>query len=496
MTLRQDLFRIARVAAFGAAVNACSHDDSSTVIKPDLPHFNDITTAPSKIQTAARAVVRLATAGQMGSGSFISPTGLLLTNNHVLGDSVCPIEGCYVEMSQMYQRGQPLQKPSTVMAKPIAVDVGLDMAVVQLVDPTTSSNITTPDYLSFDSLGPAALLDMHVTIVGHPEGNLKKWTDGVVVDTTGNWFMCTAYTLPGDSGSPVLNDAGQIVGLIHRGPTSLDLITDNGINVYSVGTASAPLVTAMNAASLPSTMISESAATTTAQFLANDFVYLNSRTSTVTVDGVSASALTVLGQACDTALARNNFASPDDLSAALAPCYDAQTWIECRTDAPAPAYGVVCPSSTDQATWSNRYQSMNNLGLAMNGIPDYGSVSFAIAALQSTMAAGTTAGAASLQLVLGNVAPTLDFELAYFLAAFAINTYSGTRISDYIVSYKNVPHYGLQATYIAYAASWLTGSSISEAELITLVKQLMADPTVDIGSQLSLEDFLYELNAL
>ena len=80
MTLRQDLFRIARVAAFGAAVNACSHDDSSTVIKPNLPHFNDITTAPSKIQSAARAVVRLHTAGQLGTGSFISPTGLLLTS--------------------------------------------------------------------------------------------------------------------------------------------------------------------------------------------------------------------------------------------------------------------------------------------------------------------------------------------------------------------------------------------------------------------------------
>ena len=249
--------------------------------------------------------------------------------------------------------------------------------------------------------------------------------------------MFTAFSLPGNSGSPILNDAGKIVGILHRGPDSLDILTGSGADSYSVGTASAPLEAAMSATpALPNTMVSKTAATTTAQFLANDLVYLNARTSTVTVNGVSASALSVLGQACDAALSRTNFSSPDDLSSALTPCYDAQTWIECRSDAPAAAYGVVCPSSTDQPTWSNRYQSMNNLGVQMNGIPDYASVSFAVAALQSTVATGTTAGAQSLQRMITNVAPPLDFTLAYFLTAFSINSYSGTSISDYITHYK------------------------------------------------------------
>ena len=67
MTLRQDSLWIARAALFGAIFSACSHDDSTTVIQGN-PHFNDITTAPAKIQTAARAVVRIHTAGVSGDG--------------------------------------------------------------------------------------------------------------------------------------------------------------------------------------------------------------------------------------------------------------------------------------------------------------------------------------------------------------------------------------------------------------------------------------------
>lgn len=48
---------------------ACS-SESEKVSAPgmQLPHFNDISSAPTKIQTAAKAVVRIRTAGQTGTG--------------------------------------------------------------------------------------------------------------------------------------------------------------------------------------------------------------------------------------------------------------------------------------------------------------------------------------------------------------------------------------------------------------------------------------------
>ena len=55
----------------------------------------------------------------------------------------------------------------------------------------------------------------------------------------------------------------------------------------------------------------------------------------------------------------------------------------------------------------------------------------------------------------------------------------------------------MQATYIAYAASWLAGSgAMSYSNFSAMLKQLMVDPTVDIGSQLAIEELLYDLNAL
>jgi hypothetical protein len=491
MLLRRRVRELLGIVALCFAASACSSSGPATVT---LPHFNDITTATPEIQAAARAVVRVHTAGEYGTGFFISATGLLLTNNHVLGDPVCAVEGCYVELTQMHQRGEPQQQPSTVFGVPTTINAGLDMAAVQFYDPN-GNQLDTPDFLSFDSHDPASLLNQHITIVGHPEARLKKWTDGQVVDANGQWITTTAYTLPGDSGSPILNDQGQVVGLLHRGPTSEDLFSKTGVDMYSVGTASAPIV-AVLAAPPSAPVISAAAPTTKDDFLANDFVYLNARVATVTVDGMSIGAISILGEACDAALARTDFTSPNDLSSALMPCYQAETWIECRGGYSEP-YGTICPAPTDQAAWASRYQSMNQLWLGMNGQPDYYTVSFAIAGLQPTWDDGVSAGAQSLQQVLDAANPVLDFALAEYLAVFAIESYGGTQIATYVSNYKQVPHYELQATYIAYAAGGrYNNRNMTKAQLQSFLQQLFADPSLSVGARLAIEDYLYQLNAL
>jgi hypothetical protein len=133
----------------------------------------------------------------------------------------------------------------------------------------------------------------------------------------------------------------------------------------------------------------------------------------------------------------------------------------------------------------------------MNGQPDYSSMTFGIAHLQSSQAAGVSAGAQSLQQILDAVSPFLDFHLAYYLAAFAINSYGGTQIADYVNNYKQVPHYELQATSIAYAASWLYGyGTIAKAQLQGFLQDLLADPSINTNTRLAIEDYLYWMDAL
>ncbi len=498
MTFHRTCAQLTLITALLACLTGCG--DSTTVVNninnADLPGFSDIVTAPVPIQTAARAVVRIGTAGSIATGSFISPTGQLLTNDHVLGDSVCPKEGCYIEITRMHQRGEVQLDPEVVFAVPNAVDVGLDMAVVQLYVDKGGANLDTPDYLPFNSRTSSSLIGTHVTIVGHPGGNLKKWTDGVVATASGKWFQATAFILPGDSGSPVLDDSGRIVGLIHRGPGSQDLFTANSANVYSIGTASASVMAALTAP-LPTTMIQAAAPTTTEKFLANNLLYLNARVTSITADGTVTTPLALLGAACDAALARQDYTSPNDLDDALTPCYDAQSWIDCRTDAGPVSYGVVCPGGVDNIAWNTRFKAVSQRWVDMVGEPDYDSVSFAIAGLQTSRSAGMAAGAASLQQVLAAAAPVLDHSLAYYLAAFNVASYNGVSIRDYIVNYRSVPHYELNDSYIAYGAAWLYANRrLAYVEVLPLLSTLYIDPDASLGARLGIEELRYQLDAL
>ncbi len=478
-------FAALTLALVAAVASGCSR---STQPVPDLPTFHDITGATPAIQSAASAVVRIHTAGAYATGSFISSGGILLTNNHVLGAPVCAKEGCFAELTFMRQRGQPRQAATLVFVKPIAVDIGLDMAIVQVLASPNGSPLSTPSFLTWSAHDAASLEGTHVTVVGHPHGKLKKWTDGVVTDPSGQWFKSSAYILPGDSGSPVLDDAGEIVGIIHRAPTGEDLFTSTGAEVYSIGTASAPLMAAMNAP-LPSALLSTAAATTKDAVVASERIYLNAGVATVNVSEKLVSVVSLLADACDAALAKEDYASLDELAIALAPCRAAAYWIECRADATKSPYPTVCPEASELAAWNARYHRVSERQRAMNGQLDYASLSFSIAPLSASKSDGDAAAAASLRAALDATAPTLDFTLAYYLCAYGIDSYSRQSMVDYIRNYARVVRYDLDATNIAAAATWLGGTgAIAKDEVQTILAQLASDPKIGIGSKLFIED--------
>jgi hypothetical protein len=475
--------------AFGSS--ACS--SSSQPASVDLPHFQDLSSAPPAIEHSARAVVRIATATESGTGSFISSTGLLVTNNHVLGAPVCPVEGCVIELSLEHQRGEARHRPVVAFAVPQAVDLGLDIATLQIYQQRGGPMFPSPDFLRFDSRSALELLGTHVFVVGHPEASLKRWTDGTVVDTDGQWFKSTAFTLPGDSGSPTLDEQGNIVGLVHRGATGEDLITSNSVNVYSIGTPSAALLAAASAP-LPSGMVSTKASTTAASVLANNLVFLNGQAPNALVDGQQTSVLSVLAQACDAALARTDFVSIDDMRATQAPCFDAMSWLECRTDLTQPRPSSAC---ADTAAWASRFQKVNEASRGLNGQISLNAVSFAVARLSSTMDAGKAAGSASLSAALDEAQTPLDLILTPYLAAFGIDTYAGVSVAEYVRGYRQVAHYELAASNLANAAGWLyDNGAFSKADVAQMLRDLDDDRNVSLGSKLLVEELRYDFGVL
>jgi Trypsin-like peptidase domain len=487
MALR--LGRISPLVVLAFVPSGCSGQDPHAV----LPTFRDVSDAPPAIRIAAEAVVRIATAGEIATGSFITPTGVLLTNNHVLGVTVCPREGCYAKITFMYQRNATVQEPKTVFVVPMAVSAGLDMAAVQVYSDAGGSPLDTPQYLALKSLDAGSLLGTHVHVVGHPEGHLKKWAQGDVANSDGTWLWFTAYSLPGNSGSPILDDEGHMVGILHSGPTSQDLVSNQGVDEYSIGTASAALIAAM-AAPLPAAMRSTQDPVTDEEVAQFHAVYLNARAGSAIVNGAPRPVLSSLGAQCDAALAKQSYASPTDLADGLAPCLAAGLWIECRADATPGGFGV-CPP--DASAWAQRYASVYGLWLAFNGELMLDMVSFGPAALAMSKDSGVSTGAGTLAAALSTAGAPLDFRTADYLAAFDIASYSGASVLDFLHGYAKSPGYFLSGTFIASAALWLNSHRrLSGPDTLSFLRALAGDDRVDIGTKLYIEDVLYGSGAL
>src|SRR5688572_20585820 len=91
-------------------VTACGKDQPAPLELPKFREMKNPSEAPEKLRRAADAVVKIETADGYGTGSFISPDGLMLTNNHVLGtidDHACAREGCYITLHIGRQVGTP-----------------------------------------------------------------------------------------------------------------------------------------------------------------------------------------------------------------------------------------------------------------------------------------------------------------------------------------------------------------------------------------------------
>jgi V8-like Glu-specific endopeptidase len=471
-----------------AALAGCSDPEVPNDSAPSLPSFHDVQDGSAIVRTAAEAVVLIATSGQSGTGVFISGDGTLLTNNHVLGAPVCPEEGCYVNLSFDYQRGATPAPSKLVFVVPFAVDLGLDIAAVHVLTGRDGVPFVPPSFLTLVSRSSRTLLGTHLTLIGHPEAGLKKWTDGVVVDATEEWIRTSAFGLPGDSGSPLIDDQGNMVAINHRGPNSQDLISQSGVNVFSIGSASAPVVQALAYPTLPPGMISLLADTTAESVVADNLVYRNAHVLTASIAGSQTDVLSLLGSACDAALARTDFTSIDDLDFALSPCFDASAWIECRVDQV--ATGGECP--TDTNAWSARYDALNVLERDIGGGLELYYASRAHAPLASSKADGIAAAQTALQRALSQTPPPLDFYLAYYLGSVGIQSYQGVDLPSYTSAYAQVPGYNLQASYIAFLATWLNGNGWwTVDETLSVVRALYADPSVSIGAKLSIEQILY-----
>lgn len=146
-------------------------------------------------RNASPAVVTITGGNNTGSGSIISPEGLVITNEHVVRMARGGIVSVQTSNGQRYT-GQVL-----------ATDRVNDLALIQL-----RTNERLP-YIRLAS-GDGIQVGQQVFAIGSPFGLSGTLTTGILSRIANNGDLQTDAVLnPGNSGGPLLNSQGELIGV-------------------------------------------------------------------------------------------------------------------------------------------------------------------------------------------------------------------------------------------------------------------------------------------
>lgn len=157
-----------------------------------------------------------------GSGIFISGNGLIATNHHV-------VKGSNFILVEVKDGKNGILNYS---AKVVQTDQENDLAIIKIDDPAFKGL----DSICY-SFKPGGTVEVGTSVftLGFPlalsgMGKEIKFTDGKVSSKTGynnsiNSYQTTIPVQPGNSGGPVFNDKGQLVGIIHATVSGTDNVS-------------------------------------------------------------------------------------------------------------------------------------------------------------------------------------------------------------------------------------------------------------------------------
>lgn len=221
------------------AALACS-GGTAPAVEPIIPDVPDVPTNDAGLTSAGRARLISATVqifglfndggelvpGYVGSGTLLSPSGMILTNAHVAspasqGDSANEPDALGVAI--VVQEDKPAV-PSYI-ARVVAVDGFLDLAIIQITTTIDGSNVDTGSLnLPYVEMGDSDTIHVGdgINIFGFPAigGNTITFTKGTVSgfsseDQLGDraWIKTDATISGGNSGGLAADNNGRIIGV-------------------------------------------------------------------------------------------------------------------------------------------------------------------------------------------------------------------------------------------------------------------------------------------
>ncbi|HPG29306.1 MAG TPA: S1C family serine protease [bacterium] len=159
----------------------------------------------------ADAIVIVRSPGGMGSGFFINARGYLLTNFHV-------IEGQKnISVTRFLKKKDILERVVYSKIKIIGIDSFNDLALLK-IDETIGDTITHTVFKEADSVKYGE----KIFVIGNPLGLERSVAEGIISQTSRNfggkiYLQIDAPVNPGNSGGPLFNESGQVIGVVNMG---------------------------------------------------------------------------------------------------------------------------------------------------------------------------------------------------------------------------------------------------------------------------------------
>jgi serine protease Do len=198
---------------------------SNALVSVNAPQFYYSDTRPAAardvrdlVKQIGEAVVQVRTPGGLGSGFFINADGYLITNFHVMeGETEISVE-------VYHQTNGQLDRETYKQVKIVAINKFHDLALLQIEDKNAPR-------FKFVTLGSADALSVGESVfaIGSPMGLERTVTQGILSTKTrvleGELYLQTTAQLnPGNSGGPLFNLAGDVVGV-----TNMKIIFGEGL---------------------------------------------------------------------------------------------------------------------------------------------------------------------------------------------------------------------------------------------------------------------------
>jgi serine protease Do len=193
-------------AEAAAAAESVGETRRGIYAKAALPEMS----VKEAVERFGEGVVLVKTPGSLGSGFILSDEGHIVTNAHVVQGETEVTVTVYKKVE-----GQ-IEKKVYEKAKLLAVNPFVDLALVQIDAEELAGAKLTNVYL-----GDIESVKQGQTVfaVGAPEGLERSVSEGIVSTTNREnrglvYIQTTAQVNPGNSGGPLFNRRGEVVGVV------------------------------------------------------------------------------------------------------------------------------------------------------------------------------------------------------------------------------------------------------------------------------------------